>query len=68
MPRRRGLGKGWMDWEFGVSRFKPSYRECRDNKVLLYSTENYVQYPVANHNRKEYEKRCVSTAKINTTL
>ena len=24
------------------------------NKVLLYSTENYIQYPVANHNGNKY--------------
>ena len=24
------------------------------NKVLLYSTENYIQYPMINHNGKEY--------------
>ena len=35
------------------------YMESTDNKVLLYSTENYIQYPVINHNRKEYEKECI---------
>ena len=25
-------------------------------KVLLYSTRNYIQYPVINENRKEHEK------------
>ena len=28
------------------------------NKVLLYSTGNYIQYPVINHNGKEFEKKC----------
>ena len=28
------------------------------NKALLYSTGNYIQYPVINHNGKEYEKEC----------
>ena len=27
-----------------------------NNKVLLYSTRNYIQYLVINHNGKEYEK------------
>ena len=27
-----------------------------NNKVLLYSTGNYIQYPVIIHNGKEYEK------------
>ena len=28
-------------------------------KDLLFSTENYIQYPVINHNRKEYEKESI---------
>ena len=24
----------------------------------MYSTDNYIQYPVINHNGKEYEKEC----------
>jgi len=27
-----------------------------DNRVLLWSTGNYIQYPVINHGRKEYGK------------
>ena len=26
------------------------------NNFLLYSTENHIQYPMINHNGKEYEK------------
>ena len=29
------------------------------NKILLYSTGNSIQYPVINHNGKEYEKECM---------
>ena len=47
-----------MDWEFGISRCKPLYTEWI-NKVLLYSTGNYIQYPVINHNGKEYEKEYI---------
>ena len=43
----------WLDWEFGTSRCKPLHAERINNKVLLYSTGNYIQYPVINHNRKE---------------
>ena len=57
-PRGRRSGGG-MDWEFGISRCKLLYRECINNKVLLYSTGNYIQYPVINHNGKEYEKECI---------
>ena len=48
---RVGGGRGW---EVGVSRCKLSYREWINNKGLLHSTENYMQYPVINHNGKEY--------------
>ena len=47
-------GEG-TDWKFGVNRCKLIYRECINNKVLLYSTGNYIQYPVINHIGKEYE-------------
>ena len=30
--------------------------EWINNKVLLNSTGNYIQYPVINHNGKEYKK------------
>ena len=49
-------GRG-MDWEFGVGRCKLLHLECIDNQVLLYSTGNYIQHPVVNHNGKEYKKR-----------
>ena len=52
-------GGGGLDWEFGVSRCELSYIEWINNKVLLYSTGNYIQYPVINHNGKEYEKEYI---------
>ena len=45
-----------MDWEFGISRYKLLYTGKINNKILLYSTGNYIQYPAINHNGKEYEK------------
>ena len=39
------------------SRCKLSYTRWMNNKVLLQSTGNDVQYPVMNHNGKEYEER-----------
>ena len=48
----KGEGEGWRDWKFGVSRCKLLSREWINNKVLLYSTENYIQYPGINHNGK----------------
>ena len=53
-----GLGEG-MDRESGMSRCKLVYIGWINNKVLLYSTGNYIQYAVINHNGKEYEKECV---------
>ena len=42
------------------SKNKLLYIEWINNKVLLYSTENYIQYPIINHNGKEYlKKECV---------
>ena len=41
-------------WEFGVSRCKLLYIEWIKNKILLYSTENYIQYTMINHDGKEY--------------
>ena len=52
-------GGGGMDWEFGISRCKLLYIGWINNKVLLYSTGNHIQYPVINHNGKEYEKECI---------
>ena len=53
LPRE---GEGRIDWEFGISRFKLVRIGWINNKVLLYSTGSYIQYPVINHNGKENEK------------
>ena len=39
-----------------ISRCKLLYTGWINNQVLLYSTGTYTQYPVINHNGKEYEK------------
>ena len=46
---------------------------CINNEVLLYSTGNFIQYPLMSHNGKEYEKECTlcneslyRTAEVNT--
>ena len=51
---------GGMEWEVGVSRCKLLYIEWINSKVLLYSTGNYIQYPMINHNGKEHRKECLS--------
>ena len=50
-------GGGGKDWEFGISRGKLVYIGWINNKVLLYSTGEYIQYLVINHNGKEHEKK-----------
>ena len=50
------VGGEGKDREFGISRCKLLYIGWKNNKVLLYNTGNYIQYPVINHNGKEYEK------------
>ena len=52
-----GVGGGRMECEFGVSRCKLLYIGWINNEVLLYSTGNYIQNPVINHNGKEYIKK-----------
>ena len=52
-------GGGGRDWEFEVSRCKLLHRKGINTKVLVHSTRDYIQYPVINHNGKEYEKECM---------
>ena len=66
-------GEGWE--RNGVSRCKLLYIKWINNKILLYSTGNYIQYPEINRNGKEYKKKCKCiiespcyTAEINPTL
>ena len=40
-----------------LNRCKLLYIEWINNTVLLYSTENYIQYPKVNYNGKEHKKR-----------
>ena len=55
LPRSREFWEA-LDWAFETSRCKLLCREWTNNKVLLYRTGNYIQYPVANQYGKEYEK------------
>ena len=49
-------GGGGKDWEFGVSRCKLLYIGWINNKALLYSPGNYIQYPVINNMEKNIIK------------
>ena len=57
VAKGEGAG-GRMEWEVRVSKCTFLYRAWINNKVLLHSTENYIQYPMINLNGKEYFKKC----------
>ena len=59
MVAKAEVGGRELNWEFGISRYKLVNIELINTKVLLYSTGNYIQYPVITHNRKEYENECI---------
>ena len=49
----KGEGEGsGMDWEFGVGKCKLLHLEWIANKVLLYSTANYIQSLGIKHDGK----------------
>ena len=58
MVAKGRLGRG-IDWEFGVGRCKLLHLYWINNKVLMYSPGNYIQYLVINQNEKGYKKECV---------
>ena len=45
--------------EVGICSYNLLSIEWINNKVLLYSTGNYIQYPLVNYHEKEYEKEHV---------
>ena len=47
-------GWGSTEWETEVSRCKPLYVQWINNKVLLNSTGNSIQYPMISRDGKEY--------------
>ena len=51
VAKGEGVGEG-MEWEVGVSKCKLLYIEWINNKFLLCSTGNYVQYHMRSHNGK----------------
>ena len=48
-----------MNWAFEISRCKLLQIGWINNNDVLNSTGTYIQYPVINHNGKEYEKECM---------
>ena len=55
----RGKRQRGINQEFGISRHELLYIEGKNNKVLLRSTGNYIQYFVISHNGKMHKKVCV---------
>ena len=47
-------GKAGEGWEFRIRRYTLLYIKQINNKVLLYSTGNYIQYFVITYDEKEY--------------
>ena len=47
-----------MDWEFGFPDADYLYIEWIKNEILPYTTGNYIQYPMIDHNEK-YEKEYI---------
>ena len=56
-------GEAWRRGgvEVEISKCKLLCIEWTNKKVLLYSTGDYIQHPVINHNGKEYEKSVCNT-------
>ena len=54
-------GDEGSDWEPGTGRCKLLYAGWMNNKALLDSTGNQIQYPATNHNTKDHaeEYMCV---------
>ena len=57
---RGDVGEGWTgSLGLGEANYY-LHREWVNNKVLLYSTGNYIQSPGINHNGKEYfTEKCI---------
>ena len=51
--------QGGINQEFGINRYKLLYIKQINNKDLLYSTGNYVQYLVMIYNGKESENEYI---------
>ena len=60
--QRRGVGKE-MTGDLGLAD-KLLYTERINDEVPLYSTWNYIQYPVIKHNGKEHEKYTYKTESL----
>ena len=51
----RGERKRGINWEFVIKRYPLLYITQMNNRDLLYSTRNYIQYYVITYNGKQSE-------------
>ena len=56
MVAEREVGGREIDWDFRIRRYKLLYIGWINNKAVLYSMGDYIQYPVIKHSKKEYKK------------
>ena len=54
---RRGKGGGGINQEYRINKYTLPYIKQINNKDLLYSTGNYIQYLIITYNGKELRKR-----------
>ena len=47
----------WRVWDQHMQTI--TYRMDQQQGPTVYNTGNYIQYPVVNHDGKEYEKKCI---------
>ena len=66
LPRERGEREE-LKWNFGIVRCKLVCIGWINNKVLLYSTGNYIQYPVINHNGENIKNVISKTESLHCT-
>ena len=59
-------GGGWGKDGGGIwdEQMQTTVQRKDNNKFLLYSTRDYIQHSVINHNGKEYEQECIYTCII----
>ena len=55
-----GGGEGGKNWKFGISRCQLIYLRWINNKILLYTTGNYIQYLMINLREKNFSINYIS--------
>ena len=61
------MGEGGKDWEFGISRCKLLYTGWINNKILLHSAWNYIQYLIISYHQLLIAKFRLKLKKVGET-